>query len=320
MCYSAQVEAGYKKYVRAWGADISIHDFFRLYWEGASNSRIKTPKAMDTAFADPQTDEEREIKKLIDQRNTDQVTKLELELFKQKKRLADAERTLQTKTTKKTLEDKRISSEKIEWALGKLGDIRRPNLVDEDSRIFPGWYAPVMVMENGKRVVRPMRYQCRPAGKPAFNDVKFPGTYNARRDSLGSYWKDLFGYSHGIMIASAFFENVSLHAMQHRELAPGEKEQNVILEFRPQPAQDMLVACLWSHWKGAPGEPELLSFAAITDEPPAEVAAAGHNRCIIPIKPEHIEVWLNPDPGNLAAQRAILDDRARPYYEHKMAA
>jgi hypothetical protein len=50
------------------------------------------------------------------------------------------------------------------------------------------------------------------------------------------------------------------------------------------------------------------------------VAAAGHDRCIVPIKSEHIEAWLNPDKNNLAAQFAILDDRARPYYEHRLAA
>jgi len=43
----------------------------------------------------------------------------------------------------------------------KLADIRRATLVDEDARIFPGWYAPVMVMEGGRRVIKPMRYQCR---------------------------------------------------------------------------------------------------------------------------------------------------------------
>jgi putative SOS response-associated peptidase YedK len=106
--------------------------------------------------------------------------------------------------------------------------------------------------------------------------------------------------------------------MEGRELAAGEKDENVVLEFKPTPTQDMLIACLWSRWEG-PGE-ELLSFAAITDEPPAEVAAAGHDRCIIPIKPEHIDAWLHPDRQNLAAQYAILDDRARPYYEHRMAA
>lgn len=81
----------------------------------------------------------------------------------------------------------------------------------------------------------------------------------------------------------------------------------------------MLVACLWSHWTGDAGD-DLYSFAAITDEPPEEVAAAGHDRCIIPIKPENIDAWLNPDPTNLAALYAILDDRERPYYEHRLAA
>lgn len=75
----------------------------------------------------------------------------------------------------------------------------------------------------------------------------------------------------------------------------------------------MLVACLWNHHPGNErGEGELYSFAAITDDPPPEIAAAGHDRCIIPIKPENVEAWLNPDPQNLAALQAILDDRDRP--------
>jgi putative SOS response-associated peptidase YedK len=81
----------------------------------------------------------------------------------------------------------------------------------------------------------------------------------------------------------------------------------------------MLIACLWSRWT-AEGEPDLLSFAAITDDPPPEVSAAGHDRCVIPIKLEQVDAWLNPDPKNLEALYAILDDRERPYYEHRLAA
>ena len=319
MCYSAQIEAEYRKYVRAFGADIDIRAFVQLYWNRAQGAKVKLPKAMDAGFASPANDDEREILAMIQAYNAEQAGKLEQELFKQKKRLADAERTLQSKTTKAATESRRIATDKIAWTLGKLADLRRSELTGEDARIFPGWYAPVLVVEDGRRVLKPMRYQCRPAGKPAINDVRFPGTYNARRDSLGSYWKDLFGHRHGVILADAFYENVSRHAMEGRELAPGEKEENVILEFRPKTHDRMLVACLWSHWQGA-GEPELLSFAAITDEPPAEVAAAGHDRCIIPIKPEHLDAWLNPDPDNLAALYAILDDRERPYYEHRLAA
>ena len=44
---------------------------------------------------------------------------------------------------------------------------------------------------------------------------------------------------------------------------------------------------------------QLLSFAAITDEPEHEVAAAGHDRTIINIKPEHVDAWLNPELGSV---------------------
>ncbi len=71
---------------------------------------------------------------------------------------------------------------------------------------------------------------------------------------------------------------------------------------------------------GADHGTDLFSFAAITDEPLPEVAAAGHDRCIIPIKNECLDAWLSPDPNNLAAMYAILDDRPRPYYEHRLAA
>jgi putative SOS response-associated peptidase YedK len=320
MCYSAQCWQHYRDFVRDFGAVMGIHQFAKLFgYRRIEKKKVKIPKAMEAAFSDPQTDEERQIKALIDEFNTEQVALLEQEVFKQKKRLADAERTLLSKTTKAATDSKRIATDKIAWALAKLSDIRRTEPKDRDSRIYPGWYASVMIVENGQRVVKPMRYQCRPAGKPAAYDIKYPGCYNARRDNLEGFWKGQFGHTHGLVVMNAFYENVSRHRVEGRELAPGEKEENVILEFRPNPRQDMLVACVWSHWQGA-GEPDLLSFAAITDEPPAEVAAAGHDRCIIPIKPENIDAWLNPDPRNLAAQYAILDDRERPYYEHRMAA
>jgi hypothetical protein len=185
MCYSAQVRAGYKRYVREYGADVSLKQFFRTYWLRSQGAKIRIPKAMDAAFAEPENDEEREIKALIDAHDAEQATKLEQELFKQRKRLADAERTLQTKTTKAALESKRIATDKVVWCLGKLSDLRRTELNDNDHRIFPGWFAPVLIERAGRRLVVAMRYQSGLAGKPAFYDTKFPGTYNARRDNLG---------------------------------------------------------------------------------------------------------------------------------------
>ena len=167
VCYSAQIWQNYRKYVRAYGADIDFDAFVRLYLDRQENAKIKVAKALDATFADPQNDAERRIKALIDDFDSAQKTKLEQELFKQRRRLADAERLLESRTTKAALDSRRIAGDKVEWTLGKLADLRRGELNDEDHRIFPGWYAPVMAVVGGRRVIRPMRYQCRPAGKPA---------------------------------------------------------------------------------------------------------------------------------------------------------
>lgn len=320
MCYSAQIRADHRTYVRLFGADISIREFFELFYRRQQpGSKLKIPKGMEDAFADPQSPDEVEIKNSIDAYKAAQATKFEQELFAQRKRLADAQRTLQQKQTKAALESQRIATSKIEKAMESLADLRRTEPLDRDSRIFPLVYAPVMVVQDGKKVLLPMRYQCRPEGKPASYDVEFSGTYNARRDNLEKFWRRQFGYTHGVVLLNAFYENVNKHKTEGRELRPDEEVENVVLEFRPRPTQDMLVACLWSRWT-APGQPDLLSFAAITDEPPEEVAAAGHDRCIIPIRPENVDAWLNPDPKNLKELYAILDDRERPYYEHLLAA
>ncbi len=72
----------------------------------------------------------------------------------------------------------------------------------------------------------------------------------------------------------------------------------------------MLAACLWSRWINPDkNKPDLLSLALITDEPPAEVRARGHDRCIIPIREKYVDAWLNPQ-GDVSMSQQILSDRA----------
>lgn len=301
MCYSAKVWANYRRYQREFGAALDISEFARLYGDRAEGAKVKTPKAMDAAFIDYSG-----IGPFITSWERQQTAALEQEIFKQRKRLADAQRSLAVKPTKKAAEDQRIAGNRVDAALRRLADLRRLEHLPKDSRIFPGMHAPVMVSEGGQRVLRPMRYQCRPEGKPAMYDQKYPGTYNARRDNLEGFWNGLFGLRHGIMVAEVFYENVT-----------GLDGKNQILEFTPKTGEPMLIACLWSKWSGD-GE-ELLSVAAITDEPEPEVAAAGHDRTIINIKPEHLDAWLNPS-GDLQAMYRIFDDKRHPFYEHRLAA
>jgi putative SOS response-associated peptidase YedK len=313
MCYSAQIWAEFRKFEREFGAVMNVNRYVRLFWEQKKDGTWrKLAKAMKDAFADPRNEDERKLHDLIAEADAELARSLEAELFAQKKRLADAERALQAKVTKKAQNEQRIARNKMEAAQRTLADLRRTERLPRDARIFPGQYVPVMILEDGKRTLIPMRYQCRLPGWNAIMERKFPGTYNARRDNLEKTWGKLFGYRHGVMVVTAFYENVSRHKVEHRALAPGEKEENVVLEFRPNPQHDMLVACLWSFDE----RDGLYSFAAITDDPPPEIAAAGHDRCIIPIKREHVDAWLDPDPAHLAALQAILDDRDRPYYEH----
>jgi putative SOS response-associated peptidase YedK len=92
----------------------------------------------------------------------------------------------------------------------------------------------------------------------------------------------------------------------------------VELEFRPEPEQDMLLACLWRYVEATDDEPAFYSVAAITRNPPPEVLAAGHDRCVIPIKPENLEAWLDPQPGRLADMMAILEAPIDAYFEHEL--
>ncbi len=320
MCYSALVWSDYRTYVRDFNARISIKEFYDLFYRRLSDPKIAVPKAIEAWFSNPTNDDEQQVKELIDRFAAQQQLEFEQRLFQQRTRLANAERKLQTKTTDAALNDQRVATNKIRQIMGWVEDLKRSEQREDDSRIYPMHYAPVIVLEDGQRVVKPMRYQCLPAGKAFENDKKFPGTYNARRDSLNRYWKTTFGTSHGVMLATKFFENVETHRMEGRELRPGEKVSNTVLEFQPRGLPVMVVACLWSQWTGPEIPDGLLSFAAITDEPPAEVSAAGHDRCIVPIRPENLDAWLQPDSADLGASYAVLDDRERPYYEHRLAA
>ncbi|MEO8808885.1 MAG: SOS response-associated peptidase family protein [Rhodanobacter sp.] len=322
MCYSAQIKADFHQFQREWGALISLERFAELFWSKRHDGQwVKIPRAMREAFRHPRGEREFELAKLVAEADREQAQRYENELAAQSERLARAEAVLAgPRPTRKAADEKRIAGNKITAAQRNLDELRRPGLTDRDSRIFPGQYAPVMIELDGRRVVVPMRYQCRLPGWNDTTERKYPGTYNARRDKLEASWGELFGHRHGIMIVTRFYENVSRHEMEGRALAPGEKAENVVLEFDPRPAQEMLVACLWNVSPAGFQGADLFSFAAITDEPPPEVRAAGHDRCIVPIRPASVDAWLNPDPANLTALYRILDDRERPYYEHRVAA
>jgi putative SOS response-associated peptidase YedK len=310
MCYSARIESKWKRYVREMEARIEYSDFLELArLRLADPSQYRLPRGFDLEFADAQTDEERAIGGLVGQYRRGQVTKLETEIFAQRKRQAEAERKLAVKQTKAAAESMRIATSKVQQALGKLSLLTDDKPHANDYRIFPRNYAPIMLMRGGVKVLAPARYLLRQPGKPEFMDDKLSGNYNARRDNLTKFWRREFGASHAIMAIQSFYENVT-----------GADGQNQVLHFIPKPAGLMLIACLFAEWSDPKSGEKLLSFAAVTDEPPEEVSAAGHDRMVIRLTPQNVDRWLTPQGRSDEELQAILSERQPAYYEHRVAA
>lgn len=307
MCYSAMVYAEIKSMERKLGIKIDADWYVEEFWIKKGKDPYKRPKAPRALELEALAHAPPEIAGAVREADLAEIDRLTQEVFAQRKRVADGQRALQAKETKKAREDVRIGTNKVESAMRRLEELKKPASDSGLGRIYPGYYCPVLTMEDGRYVVRPMRYQCRLPGWTEAVERQYPGTYNARRDKLESSWGKVFGHTHGVVLASAFYEHVD------------QDGQDVVLEFKPSDDRDMIAACLWTRTMERDGTP-LYSFAAVTDDPPEEVAAAGHDRCIIPIKREYLDAWLTPERADLAGLYAILDDRERPYYEHRLAA
>jgi len=320
MCYSAQILQSVRKLHRDLGIRLDYAEAQRLFERRLEEPGISISRGYEANFEEPCNAPEQRIKAAIDAYRASTATRLERELFAQTTRLARASRALESKPTKKARAELRIATSKIESLTQKLADLRLRAGIPRDDRIFPFMYAGVIVASGSERLLTPMRYHCRPAGKPAFYDKKFPGLYNARRDNLERFWAEQFGRHHAVLVVDSFYENVQRHALERRALRPGEAAENVVLQFTPRPAQPMLIACLWSHWTppqaSQPQTSDVRGFAAITDEPPPDVAAAGHDRCIVNLAPAHLDAWLRPEGRTAAELQALLSDRAVAGFQH----
>jgi putative SOS response-associated peptidase YedK len=320
MCYSALVRQNLAWLARHYGAEIAWELFQELFRKRIDDDGVQISRSLDVHVLQMTDEKARTSQGYIEQYRTNQARAWQQELFKQRKRLADAQRKLQVKETKAARNDERIATAKIATLTDKLTTLRSQHLQPDDTRIFPKrYYVPVVTNDGDRLLIRPMRYLCRLPGKPSSYDERYEGCYNARRDNLNGFWSDVYGRNHGIMVVDSFFENVPRHLYEKRELAAGEKESNVVLHFNPDTGVPMTIACVWSHWTHE-SEPELYSFAAVTDDPPPEIRATGHTRCVVSLKDENVREWLFPAHTSKKRLDDILADRVTPYYEHRIAA
>jgi len=323
MCYSAQIASDFRTYQRL-GGDLDLDAYIQMAgWSkkhGTWTQRV--PKGLRNAFLDSTDPAEQDAKAAALDAYQAAALALEEELAAQGARLAKAKAVLAgPKPTKKAENDQRVAAKKIAAARAKLVEVHDHAVGDGYDRIWPGGITPVLMRDpaTGERRVVPMRYRCRLPSWTEVDEKKWDGTYNARRDKLSTAWRELWGATHGVMVARRIYESVALHRLDRRALVPGEREVPVEIEFRPEPEQDLLLACLWRYVEPEGDEPGFYTVAAITGAPLPDFAAAGHDRSVIAIKPEHLDAWLNPQASSLGEMVAILDDPAAVTYAYAPA-
>lgn len=116
MCYSAQVIQAVRKMYRssAFGWT-TMRQKARL-----DDPTINISRGFEANFDDPTTDQGWRIKSAIDEHRSRMAGTIEIDLFSQKTRLVNAERSLKTQETKKSREDVRIATAKIASLSEKL--------------------------------------------------------------------------------------------------------------------------------------------------------------------------------------------------------
>lgn len=200
--------------------------------------------------------------------------------------------------------------EDADWTKKALGLARKPSAnifktPDQDGRIYPGSFAQVMVLENNQRLLKPMRYRVRPRASTSEIPSKF-NVFNARLDSLENRqtWKPIFMKNHGLLPFVRFFEWVE----------DGDKKK--LISFRPDRHTVMWAPCLFDYWENEKEGIGFYSFAIITDDPPREVLAAGHDRCPIFLREDLINSWLAPQGKSKSEIYRILKNKQEVFYLH----
>lgn len=204
---------------------------------------------------------------------------------------------------------------------------------DSFARIYPAYFAPIVRKKNNSNVISPMRYSAYPPSYFSAKKAQTLTTYNARYESLLTrFWSESFGHHHGIIVIREFFEwltvrdliadnkisltaikeHFALQKQKRREkwLAGGRslksfretvtekknpEERNIIVSFRPDPQQLLLVPVVYSKSQ----KDSTRGFAIITEQATKSILQAGHERMPFCISPDYVDQWLHPKSWSL---------------------
>lgn len=309
MCYSTMIEADLRKLERRFDAVIDWDNIAEAFSLRDNYKMASIPSAIDSYIIQTATTAlEKKLAKAARAHYQTEIKKFSTKLIKYENDVLEFEKKIakgsKAKGLKESLEKRRAS---VEWLRDKITHYQE---IEERgaARIFPQFYAPVIIQEEKCRAIKLMRYHVLPASGKELIPFKY-NLFNARRDNLMSskIWKPLFGAKHTIYPFYRFYESVE-----------GENGQSRIIYFEQQSKELMWSAALFEMSKIKEGL--LYSFAAITDEPPSEVATTGHDRCPIFLDEQSVTSWLNPRNYSPMDLFNLLDSKTPTLFLHQDAA
>ncbi len=93
----------------------------------------------------------------------------------------------------------------------------------------------------------------------------------------------------------------------------GEKR---LISFWPDRGDVMWAPCLWDYWENPAEGIGFHSFAIITDDPPPEVLARGHDRCHVFLREDLIDAWPRPAGKTKTEVYRLLKQKQSVRYLH----
>tara|TARA_B110001454_G_C12723340_1_gene436785 strand:+ start:4122 stop:5033 length:912 start_codon:yes stop_codon:yes gene_type:complete len=302
------IEADLRKLEKQFGVKIDWSSFDEAFNIRSKYSQSMIPSGLDSyIIQNAETPLQKRLAKMAKAHYQAEIDKFSAKLKKYEQDVKDFEAKLKSGSKIKDLESKlQKRRETVEWHKEKINYYER---IEETGapRVFPNFFAPVIVDQGKEKLVKLMRYHVCPKNGKELNAFKY-NLFNARRDRLldSRTWKPLFGKQHAIFPFHRFYESVA-----------GANGQAKIIYFEPKEKEIMWSAAIYEEAKIEPGF--LRSFAAVTDEPPPEVAETGHDRCPVFLSEDKFELWLNPTGIPREELVKLLDSKVPTYFEHKAA-
>ncbi len=292
MCYSILVQTDLAKLAAEFGATIDIDAFLQIYRDRSKGiPNLQIPRGLDASFSVMDAKGAKQICKLVEKHDKLQIQKLEEKLKEKIQLTSDLQEKLKKKWFK-TNQEKLETAQRVLDATGqRIKNLSSPHShgTPLDSRIMQYSYAPLIVKNGTKKLIRPFRYQVRAHGTKSEPDRKI-NLYNVRCETIAarSTWRPLFMKNHAIISYLGFYEWV-----------PGPKNAKPAeIFFFPNAGKKMWSPVLYDNWTNESQDSEINSFAIITMPPPEFILGMGHDRCPIHPNQSFINDWLNPKSCN----------------------